>query len=85
MLTWLRRRRLIGHYALMNQDEFRAALEEYGLTQPGAAKFFGVDERTARRWASTHDVPDAVAMVFALMRRFNLTPSQVRQILEEEK
>jgi hypothetical protein len=80
VIKWLRRRRAVGHYVRMTQDEFRDALDEYGLTQVGAAKFFGVDERTTRRWASTHEVPDAVAMVFAMMRAFRMTPEQVRRL-----
>jgi DNA-binding transcriptional regulator YiaG len=42
----------------MTSDEFRAALDALGLTQGGAARLLGVDERTSRRWANgERDVP----------------------------
>lgn len=36
----------------MTRDDFRAALDRLGLTQTGAARVLGVDERTTRRWAA---------------------------------
>ena len=35
----------------MTPDEYREALDSLGLSQVGAAKLLGVDERTSRRWA----------------------------------
>ena len=37
--------------ARVTPTDFRAALARLGLTQAGAARLLGVDERTARRWA----------------------------------
>ena len=36
----------------MDSQEYRAALEELGLTQQAAAKFLGVNAVTARKWAA---------------------------------
>jgi DNA-binding transcriptional regulator YiaG len=39
-------------------DEYRAALESLDLSQVGAARLLGVDERTSRRWANgERDIP----------------------------
>ena len=45
----------------MTPTDFRAALARLGLTQAGAARLLGVDERTARRWArGERQVPEPV-------------------------
>lgn len=42
----------------MTSDEYRAALEVLELTQSGAARLLGVDDRTSRRWAcGERDIP----------------------------
>lgn len=42
----------------MTPDEYRSAIESLGLTQAGAARLLGVDERTSRRWAcGERDIP----------------------------
>lgn len=42
----------------MTPDQYRAAIEQLGLSQIAAAKLLGVDERTSRRWANgERDVP----------------------------
>lgn len=35
----------------MTANQYRSALARLGLTQVGAAKLFGIGDRTARRWA----------------------------------
>ncbi len=35
----------------MTTNQFRAALSRLGLSQRGASRIFGVNERTVRRWA----------------------------------
>jgi hypothetical protein len=51
------------------------------MTQMGAARFFGVDGRQSRRWASGQwDAPLPVIMVLALMVRFRIEPDNVRKI-----
>jgi DNA-binding transcriptional regulator YiaG len=45
----------------MTPDEYRDLIEKLGLTQGGAARLLGVDERTSRRWANgERDVPAPV-------------------------
>ncbi len=42
----------------MTSDDYRAAIESLGLSQLGAARLLGVNDRTSRRWASgEQDVP----------------------------
>ena len=42
----------------MTPDEYREALEALDLTQAGAARLLGVDDRTSRRWAcGERDIP----------------------------
>jgi DNA-binding transcriptional regulator YiaG len=42
----------------MTPDEYREAIERLGLSQVGAARLLGIDERTSRRWAiGERDVP----------------------------
>lgn len=44
----------------MNPTEFRTALLEAGLTQRGAAKLLGINERTVRRYVAGARVPEVV-------------------------
>jgi hypothetical protein len=47
----------------MTAAEFRAAIQELGLSQVGAGVFFGRTRRTGQRWASGESpIPTAVAM-----------------------
>lgn len=42
----------------MTSDEYREAIDSLGLSQVGAARLLGVDERTSRRWANgERDIP----------------------------
>lgn len=48
----------------MTGAQFKKALAAAGLSQRAAAKKFGVNERTVRRWASGEDpVPQTVQML----------------------
>ena len=45
----------------MTPDEYRLSIDKLGMTQSGAARMLGVDERTSRRWANgERDVPPPV-------------------------
>lgn len=46
------------------EDQIRAL----GWTVRGASKFFGITERTMRRWVALNEVARPVAMLLALMR-----------------
>ena len=61
----------------MTPAEYRIALADLGLSQVGAAKLFGVHERTSRRWAAGDlDIPQGVAIALRLMIRFDATPPE---------
>jgi len=52
----------------MTANQFRGALKTLALSQLGAARLFGADGRTARRWAlGERPVPEAVAILLRLM------------------
>ena len=63
----------------MTPDDFRATLARLDLSQVGAARLFGVDDRTARRWACDEaPIPAAVAILLALLDSGAISVAQVR-------
>lgn len=44
----------------VSRDLFRSALARAGLTQRGAARALGINERTVRRYAAGEPVPTVV-------------------------
>lgn len=70
----------------MTSDQLRAYLDVFKLTQHGAARFFGVDERTVRRWAMGYlPIPRSVAMTFMLMDEYALDPADVEAMMKAEE
>jgi transcriptional regulator with XRE-family HTH domain len=64
----------------MTAKQYRDAIRALGLSQAGAAQFFKVDDRTARRWAlGESEIPEAVAMLLRLMIRLRLKPEQLTE------
>lgn len=64
----------------MTPADYRTTLSALGLSQVGAARLFGVAERTSRRWAlGEQPVPRAVAIALRLMVRFGVQPEEVSQ------
>lgn len=62
----------------MTTDQYRDAISRLGLSQVGAAHFLGVDPRTSRRWALGElPIPRAVELLFALMLREGIKPSDL--------
>jgi hypothetical protein len=53
-----------------------------GMTQQGAARFFGISMRQSRRYVSGEEpnVPDAIMMLLSLMVERKIEPDLVRQI-----
>lgn len=52
----------------MTANQFRTALNRLELSQLGAARLFGADGRTARRWAlGERSIPEPVAILLRLM------------------
>jgi hypothetical protein len=70
----------------MTGDEYRAALDHVGMSQVGAARFFGVAPSTSRRWLSDGVttkrliVPRAVSMLLCVMMKKHLSPGEVLEI-----
>jgi hypothetical protein len=70
----------------MTTDEYRDALNQLGLSFNQAARFFDVDERTARRWGERDDwIPNSVAMLLTVMVHKQLAPERVYRMTFAEK
>lgn len=62
----------------MTANEYRAAIEQLGLSQLSAAKFLGVSDRQSRRFALAEaDIPAHIAKLLRLMIRLKITPDEV--------
>ena len=63
---------------VMTKDDYRAAIAAIGLTPTSAARFFRVNERLARRWASGElPIPYSVELSLRLMIQLELTALDV--------
>ena len=69
---------------MSHHQRYQHLLEELDLTQVGAAKFLGVDERTGRRWASDErPVPQAVSMLLETMVAEGISVERVKEIVRK--
>jgi hypothetical protein len=74
---------------------YRDLIQELGLSQVGAGRFLGIDERTSRRWAHP-DAPEnapplavrtslhmllTVRMLLHVMLRYGVTVEQVNELM----
>lgn len=65
----------------MTANQYRVALDRLSLSQRGAAKLFGVGERTSRRWAlGEADVPQPVAILLRLMLSGKITVADIERL-----
>lgn len=65
----------------MTAKQFQAAIDRLGLSQVGAAKLFGADPRTGRRWAlGERSVPGPVAILLRLMLAGKITAKDIRGV-----
>lgn len=63
---------------IMTPTQFRAALARLELSQLGAARLFGVDARTARRWAlGERSIPETAAILLRLMLAGKITADDI--------
>jgi DNA-binding transcriptional regulator YiaG len=63
----------------MTPKQYAEAIEHLGLSQRGAGKFLGVDERTSRKWiAGGARIPGSVAKLLRLMVRLKISPDDVK-------
>jgi DNA-binding transcriptional regulator YiaG len=59
----------------MTPDQLRIAIDRLSLSQRGAARLLGVNERTVRKWiAGDAEIPQSAAMVLNISNKFALTP-----------
>lgn len=66
----------------MTPTAYREAIAALDLSQVGAAKLFGVDPRTSRRWALGElPVPRAVELALRIMLTHGVTPVQAASLL----
>lgn len=64
--------------ATMSLEEYRESIQALGMTFTGAGRFFRVDERTVRRWATGElSIPFAVSLLLRLMLAKGLSPEKV--------
>lgn len=62
----------------MTANQFRTALDRLGLSQLGAARLFGADGRTARRWAlGERSIPPTVAILLRLLSAGKITTDDI--------
>jgi hypothetical protein len=62
----------------MTLDEYQSALTRLGLSQVGAARLFGYNERTSRRWATGEQpIPRVVEIVLWLILKFKVKPEDI--------
>lgn len=62
----------------MTTKQFRNALDRLALSQLGAARLFGSDARTARRWAlGEAPIPKAIAILLRLLLTGKITIKDV--------
>lgn len=62
----------------MTPNQYRAALAALGLSQAGAATFFGISLRTSQGYAlGEYPVPEAITKLLRLMIRLKIVPSDV--------
>ena len=62
----------------MTANQFRSALSRLELSQLGAARLFGADGRTTRRWAlGERSIPPAVAILLRLLLAGKVTVEDI--------
>ena len=60
----------------MTANQYRAALSRLGLTQVAAARLFGVNAATSRRWAAG-GVSGATVILLRLLLAGKITPDDI--------
>jgi hypothetical protein len=66
----------------MTSEEYKKAVTRVGLSQIGAGRFFGVDERTGQRWGAGESTPPAsIAKLLRLMMHLKLSAAELDEVL----
>jgi DNA-binding transcriptional regulator YiaG len=68
----------------MSPQEYRETIAALGLSQRGASRLLGVNEKTSRDWADRRMTgpPEPVARFLRYMRGANVTPQTFAEIVE---
>jgi hypothetical protein len=62
----------------MTANQFRSALSRLDLSQVGAARLFGADGRTTRRWAlGERSIPPTVTILLRLLMAGKITVEDI--------
>jgi hypothetical protein len=64
----------------MTAKRYQEILTELGWSERGASHFFGLGERTMRRWKAEDHIARPVAMVLELMLAKKIKPETVLEI-----
>jgi len=65
----------------MTAKQFQSAIDRLGLSQVGAARLFGADPRTARRWAlGERSIPEPIAILLRLMLAGKITAHDIEGV-----
>lgn len=65
----------------MTPKQYRAALSRLDLSQVGAARLFGANDRTSRYWANgERGIPQCVAIVLRLLVAGKITIQDVETV-----
>lgn len=69
----------------MTPEDFRKTIKALDLSQVGAARLFGVDPRTSRRWAlGEQPIPRAVALCLRLMLKHAASVDDAESLLSDD-
>jgi len=66
--------------ALVTSHQLRLILSRLRLSQVGAARFLGRGSGTIYRWLHGDPIPEADAMLLALMDAHQVEPNEVRRL-----
>ena len=62
----------------MTRNQYRAALDQLGLTQGSAAEWLGISIRSSHGYANGEPIPEPIAKLLRLCVRLKLKPEDVR-------
>jgi hypothetical protein len=64
----------------MNEKRYLEIIKQLGWSERGLALFFGITDRTQRRWKTNDSISRPVAMVLELMVTKKLKPQDVLRL-----
>jgi hypothetical protein len=67
----------------MTGEQYQKAIDQIGLTQVGAAAFFGLTSRTLRNYQTTGP-PMAIAMLLRVMIAEHISVDEVNQLMKRK-